>query len=79
MDEKQITGTGYCRRRCEQEREIQVQEMKARAKQRIKQLEDRIREEGSGPRFDDVPQSSPEYMKVFDKVFFLTFLTLLDC
>ena len=53
--------------------------MKARARQRIKQLEDRIREEGSGPRFDDVPQSSPEYMKVFDKVFFLTFLTLLDC
>ena len=58
---------GDCRR-CEQEREIQVQKMKARARQRIKQLEDRIREEGSGPRFDDVPPSSPEYMKVFDKV-----------
>ena len=56
---------GDCRR-CEQEREIQMQKMKAR--QKIKQLEDRIREEGSGPRFDEVPQSSPEYMKVFDKV-----------
>ena len=46
-------------------------------KARAKQQEDRIPEEESGPRF--VPQSSPEYMKVFDKVFFLTFLTLLDC
>ena len=59
MDEKQITGTGYCRR-CEQESEIQVQEMKARAKQMVKQLEDRIPEEGSGPRFHDVFPSSPE-------------------
>ena len=32
--------------------------MKARARQRIKQLEDRICEEGSGPRFDDVLPSS---------------------
>ena len=34
--------------------------MKARARQKSKQLEDRIREEGSGPRFDDVPPSSTE-------------------
>ena len=55
MDEKRIPGTGY---RCEQEKEIQVRKMKARARQRVKQLEDRIREEGSGPRFHDVPPSS---------------------
>ena len=58
MDEKQILGTGECRR-CEQEMEIQVQE-RARARQKMKQLEDRIREEGSGPRFHDVFPSSPE-------------------
>ena len=47
---------------------MRISLMRERAKKKVKELEEKIRQEGGGCRLEAISENSPEYLKVFDKV-----------